>query len=61
VARTLGALFTVTKLFGKGSPHSNYACVTCQPSGAGSVNTQVHDIVIKPTLIDEHGDARRLH
>jgi filamentous hemagglutinin len=59
-ARALGALFTVTSLFGEGSPHSNYACVTCKPSAPGSVDAQARDIVIKPTLIDSQGNDRRL-
>jgi len=60
VARTLGALFSVTSLFGKGSPHSNYACASCKPSASGSADAQIRDIVIKPTLIDSQGDFRRL-
>jgi len=60
VARALGALFSVTSLFGEGSPHSNYACLTCQPSPPGSVDAQIRDIVIKPTLINSQGNAGRL-
>jgi filamentous hemagglutinin len=58
--RALGALFSLGKLFGEGSPHSNYACVSCQPSAQGTVDTQVREIVIKPTLIDSQSSARRL-
>ncbi|MDT4802010.1 Hemagglutinin repeat protein [compost metagenome] len=58
-ARTLGALFTVISLFGEDSPHSNYACVTCELSAPGGVDAQIRDIVIKPTLIDSQGNARR--
>ncbi|SFM50250.1 filamentous hemagglutinin [Halopseudomonas yangmingensis] len=60
LARTLGALFTITSLFGEGSPHSNYSCVTCGLPVPGSVNSQVREIVIKPTLIDSQGNAGRL-
>lgn len=60
LARTLGALFTITSLFGEGSPHSNYSCVTCGLPVPGSVNAQVREIVIKPTLIDSQGNAGRL-
>ncbi|WP_218018510.1 hemagglutinin repeat-containing protein [Ectopseudomonas alcaliphila] len=60
VARTLGALFSVTSLFGEGSPHSNYACASCKPSAPGSADAQIRDIVIKPTLIDSQGDFRKL-
>lgn len=60
VERTLGALFTALSLFGEGSPHSNYSCVTCPPSAPGSVDAQVRDIVINPTLIDGQGNARGL-
>lgn len=60
IARTLGALFTVTSLFGKGSPHSNYSCVTCPASPPGSVEAQIRDIVIDPTIIDSQGNTRRL-
>ena len=60
VERTLGALFTTLSLFGEGSPHSNYACVTCKPSAPGSVDAQIRDIVIKPTLIGSQGTAGRL-
>jgi len=61
VARTLGALFTVTSLFDDTkSPHSNYACVTCKPSAPGSADAQIRDIVIKPTLIDSQGNTRGL-
>jgi filamentous hemagglutinin len=59
MARTLGALFTITSLFGKDSPHSNYACVTCGPPVPGSVDAQVREIFIKPTLIDSQGNTRR--
>lgn len=52
--RTLGALFTTL------SSISNYACVTCKPSVPGSVDAQIRDIVIKPTLIDSQGNAGRL-
>ncbi|PZW49455.1 hemagglutinin repeat-containing protein [Pseudomonas sp. URMO17WK12:I2] len=60
VARTLGALFSVTSLFGERSPHSNYACVSCKPSAPDSADAQIRDIIIKPTLIDSQGDFRRL-
>ncbi|PYC29284.1 adhesin [Aquipseudomonas alcaligenes] len=60
IARTLGALFTVTSLFGAGSPHSNYSCVTCPTSAPGSVETQIRNIVIDPALIDNQGNTRRL-
>lgn len=61
VARKLGAIFTLAKLFDSTeSPHSNYSCVTCPPSVPGGVDAQVRDVVIKPTLIDSQGNVRRL-
>ena len=60
VKRALGALFTVTSLLDADSPHSNYSCINCPTATPSNVNTQIRDIVIKPTLIDGQGNATRL-
>ena len=61
VMRSLGALFTVTSLFDDvKSPHSNYACVTCESTDAAGANERIREILIRPTLIDGQGNARRL-
>lgn len=60
VTRSLGAIFSLVTLFGSDSPHSNYSCVSCPLPESGSVNAQIRDIVIKPILIDEQGNTRRL-
>ena len=62
IGLTLGALFSLASLFDtEKSAHSNYGCVTCERTGWTETSRNVREIVINPTLIDIHGNHRKLN
>ncbi|HKM26888.1 MAG TPA: hypothetical protein VJY57_05560, partial [Thiopseudomonas sp.] len=58
----LGAVFSFTSLFNtEESAHSNYGCASCEVTGWTETSRNVRETVINPTLIDIHGNHRKLN